>query len=293
MDLSMPIMDGAERRPGGCGRSASPPIVALTAMPAERQPLQVLGFNGCLTKLVRAAMPRAATARILSSSAYLCMSSRECSKAGRTSLGQIRVPARYLLVPDTLELQDDALFHPHDVPVGHGAAAAPRRPGAPAPAGTPARTQPATTIRRRRQPCRAIRAKVGHRFEAFLGASAGAGGPPLPLFACRDPAGPRPRPLAGKSPAESACRAGSTEARMPVFWLIMLAAMLGLVTMLWLKEALAVMALTERLARRDRDIDRLDGLLLLLLRADEGRAGTKRAHEPEPVREERTYRWMA
>jgi hypothetical protein len=132
MDLSMPIMDGAERRPGGCGRSASPPIVALTAMPAERQPLQVLGFNGCLTKLVRAAMPRAATARILSSSAYLCMSSRECSKAGRTSLGQIRVPARYLLVPDTLELPDDALFHPHDVPVGHGAAAAP--------AGTPART---------------------------------------------------------------------------------------------------------------------------------------------------------
>jgi hypothetical protein len=99
MDLSMPIMDGAERRPGGCGRSASPPIVALTAMPAERQPLQVLGFNGCLTKLVRAAMPRAATARILSSSAYLCMSSRERSKAGRTSLGQIRVPARYLLVP--------------------------------------------------------------------------------------------------------------------------------------------------------------------------------------------------
>jgi hypothetical protein len=80
---------------------------------------------------------------------------------------------------------------------------------------------------------------------------------------------------------------------MPVFWLIMLAAMLGLVTMLWLKEALAVMALTERLARRDRDIDRLDGLLLLLLRADEGRAGTKRAHEPEPAREERTYRWMA
>jgi hypothetical protein len=127
MDLSMPIMDGAERRPGGCGRSASPPIVALTAMPAERQPLQVLGFNGCLTKLVRAAMPRAATARILSSSAYLCMSSRERSKAGRTSLGQIRVPARYLLVPDTLELQDDALFHLHDVPVGHGAAAAPRR----------------------------------------------------------------------------------------------------------------------------------------------------------------------
>ena len=77
---------------------------------------------------------------------------------------------------------------------------------------------------------------------------------------------------------------------MPVFWLIVLAAMLCVTTILWVKEALAVAALTERLARRDRDIARLDGLLLCI----EGRSAAaesvrKRGLAPEP----RPCRWVA
>jgi hypothetical protein len=75
---------------------------------------------------------------------------------------------------------------------------------------------------------------------------------------------------------------------MSVFWLIVLAALLCVVTVLWIKEALTVVALTERLARRDRDIARLDGLLLLY--ADGCCAGGKKAHEPEPTCEQRVYR---
>jgi hypothetical protein len=78
---------------------------------------------------------------------------------------------------------------------------------------------------------------------------------------------------------------------MSVFWLIVLAATLGVVTVLWIKEALTVVALTEHLARRDHDIARLDGLLLLC--ADERGTRAKKAPELEPARQERIYRWVA
>jgi hypothetical protein len=77
---------------------------------------------------------------------------------------------------------------------------------------------------------------------------------------------------------------------MSVFWLIVLAAALGVITVLWIRESLAVLALTEQLARRDHDIARLDGLLLQLC-ADERRTWAKKT--PEPAREEGMYCWVA
>jgi two-component system capsular synthesis sensor histidine kinase RcsC len=68
MDLSMPVMDGAEATRRLRARGVSVPIVALTATPAEREALQADGFNGCLTKPVSAAALRAAIARTLASS---------------------------------------------------------------------------------------------------------------------------------------------------------------------------------------------------------------------------------
>lgn len=78
---------------------------------------------------------------------------------------------------------------------------------------------------------------------------------------------------------------------MPVFWLIVLAAMLCVTTILWVKEALAVAALTERLARRDRDIARLDGLLLLCIEGRSAAAESLRKRELAP--EARPCRWVA
>jgi hypothetical protein len=75
-----------------------------------------------------------------------------------------------------------------------------------------------------------------------------------------------------------------------VFWLIVLAAAVCLVTVLWLKEAVAVEVLNERLARRDRDIARLDELLLRI--ADERRATPRLVHQPAPAHRERVYRWV-
>jgi CheY-like chemotaxis protein len=68
MELSMPVMDGAEATRRLRALGVSVPIVALTATPAERETLQADGFNGCLTKPVSAATLRAAIARTLASS---------------------------------------------------------------------------------------------------------------------------------------------------------------------------------------------------------------------------------
>jgi CheY-like chemotaxis protein len=68
MDLSMPVMNGAEATRRLRALGVTVPIVALTATPAEREALQADGFNGCLTKPVSAAALRAALARTLASS---------------------------------------------------------------------------------------------------------------------------------------------------------------------------------------------------------------------------------
>jgi CheY-like chemotaxis protein len=67
MDLSMPIMDGAEATRRLRALGVSVPIVALTATSIERERLQACGFTGCLTKPVTAAALRATIARTLAS----------------------------------------------------------------------------------------------------------------------------------------------------------------------------------------------------------------------------------
>jgi CheY-like chemotaxis protein len=71
MDLSMPVMDGAEATRRLRALGVGVPIVALTATPVERLQLQACGFDDCLTKPVSAATLRAAIASTLASFAFI------------------------------------------------------------------------------------------------------------------------------------------------------------------------------------------------------------------------------